>query len=129
MVLQAPLLLSNQEDNPYSTTIKPLNLEWREPAEPWLYTAFWTLQVLDTYTTYRGLKYDCVEEVNPLLPSVPSLGQIAALKVAIYHPVYLSQNKPYYQNRDLVLANALSLAVVDNNYKVWKEVRNVCGRR
>lgn len=43
------------------------DLEWHQEATPGQYTIFWTLQVLDVYSTYRGLQYDCVREANPVL--------------------------------------------------------------
>lgn len=44
---------------------------------------FWTSHAADIYTTYRGVKYDCIEEANPLLPSVPNVGEMFALKATV----------------------------------------------
>ena len=119
----------NQADNPYSTTPKPLDLPFNEPAEPWLYYSFWTLQVADIYSTYRGLKYKCVRELNPLLGEVPTVPQMVALKGMVHAPIYLLRNEPIYTNRDFVFANILSLAVLDNNYQVWRNVHKTCQKR
>ena len=43
--------------------------------------AFWTLQGLDVYTTYRGVKYKCIKEGNPLLDDTPSISRYGTVKI------------------------------------------------
>ena len=57
------------------------------PAMDWVETnmqkeiiIYWTLTVLDVYTTHEGLKDPNVYELNPLLGKRPSLAQLILLK-------------------------------------------------
>jgi hypothetical protein len=62
----------------------PSNLQW---------TTFITLQLADIYTTYRGLQYDCVKELNPFLGESPSVPQMFAFKTAILVPAIKSDRR------------------------------------
>ena len=52
------------------------------------WTLFVSLQLLDIYTTYRGLKYDCVEETNPLFGRRPTVSDMALTKFAVLTPQF-----------------------------------------
>ena len=85
--------------------------------------AFWTLQGLDVYTTYRGVKYNCIKEGNPLLDDTPSIADMVMLKyvtVGRYPPKTLEQYR---------LHNSFGTIVVYNNYSLWEQAHKRCGRR
>jgi hypothetical protein len=85
--------------------------------------AFWTLQGLDVYTTYRGVKYDCIKEGNPLLDDTPSIADMVLLKyftVGQYPPKTLEQYR---------LHNSFGSIVVYNNYSLWEQAHKKCRRR
>lgn len=91
------------------------------------YTAFITLQLADIYTTYRGLKYDCVKELNPFLGESPSVPQMFALKTAVLMPAINSDIKneritPYDMNQ----MNFLMSMVIASNLDVLKDAKERC---
>ena len=88
--------------------------------------AFVALQVLDIYSTYRALKYDCVMEMNPILGDVPTIPEMVALKSIAQGHVLLKED---VSNEAFILMNTMSTLVVVNNYKVWDKARRVCGKR
>ena len=55
----------------------PSNYDW---------TLFVSLQLLDIYTTYRGLQYTCVEEANPLFGKRPTVSDMTLTKFAVLTP-------------------------------------------
>ena len=75
-----------------NTNILP-DFHFEDKATVGQYTIFWSLQALDIYTTYRGLKYDCVVEVNPLVGSNPNLARLVTHKTILLHPIAIVQ--PY----------------------------------
>lgn len=100
-----------------------------EDAHVSMWYLLYTLQLLDVYTTYRGMEYDCVFEANPLLPRVPKIPQMLALKTFVYYPVYLIDQQNIVPNRSLVPATLITTAVVWSNINVFYKVRKVCGKR
>ena len=71
-----------------------LNLEYEEViATEGQFYIFWTLQVLDVYTTYRGLKYSCVKEANPLLGERPGVPRLVTHKTLFLHPIWILRNE------------------------------------
>ena len=89
----------------------------------------YTLQLLDVYTTYRGMEYDCVFEQNPLLPRVPRVPEMLALKAFVYYPVHRIDQQNIVPNRSLVPATLISTAVVWSNVNVFHKVKKQCGKR
>lgn len=88
--------------------------------------AFVVLQVLDIYSTYRALKYDCAIEMNPILGDVPSVSEMVLLKSIANGYVVLQED---VSNEAFMLMNTASTLVLVNNYKVWDKARQVCGKR
>ena len=91
------------------------------------YTAFITLQLADIYTTYRGLKYDCVKELNPFLGESPSVPQMFAFKTAVLMPAINSDIKneritPQVFNQ----MNFLMSMVIASNLDVLKDAKERC---
>jgi len=109
-----------ERPNQWSFTLseEPSNLQW---------TTFTTLQLADIYTTYRGLKYDCVKELNPFLGESPSVPQIFAFKTAVFIPAIKSDIKneritPYDMNH----MNFLMSVVIASNLDVLKDAKERC---
>ena len=85
------------------------------------------LQFADIYTTYRGLKYDCVKELNPFLGESPSVPQMFAFKTAVLMPAINSDIKnervtPYVMNQ----MNFLMSMVIASNYHVLSDAKERC---
>ena len=121
--LALPSELNNQADNPYSTTIKPLNLPF--DASKKQKKLFVTLQFLDIYSTYRALKYDCVYEMNPFLGTVPTVPEMLTLKLITQYSIVEDDLSKDTMN----FLNGVSGLVAINNYQVWNRARKVCGKR
>ena len=96
----------------------------KEPASKLTWTLFYTLQVLDVYTTSRALKYNCVKEVNPILGKSPSIQDMVGLKVLLFAPSiwYANKYEPW-SNEDIAGANYLMTVVVANNFDVWSRAK------
>ena len=98
----------------------PTNKDW---------AAFVTLQLLDVYTTYRGVKYDCVEEANPLFGKRPSIGKMLAGKALILAPAMkldLENNK--LSKASLQSTNNFTTIIVLNNYHVLNNAIQNCNK-
>ena len=99
----------------------------REPAHWSNWALFTTLQLLDVYTTDRGMKYNCIKELNPLLPEVPEIYEIVALKTIILVPTYTTIHRAVaITDADLFFPNLLTASVVINNYNVLKSAKRNC---
>ena len=92
------------------------------PAMDWVETnmqkeiiIYWTLNVLDVYTTHEGLKDPNAYELNPLLGKRPSLAQLILLK-SISSIIILNT----YAKEDMYYMNLILFAAVDNNYQIIK---------
>ena len=102
----------------------------REPAHWANWTLFATLQLLDVYSTHRGMKYNCVRELNPLLPEVPTISQTVLLKTVVLVPTYTSINRAVtITDADLVIPNLITAAVVISNYNVLDNAKRNCQLR
>ena len=102
----------------FTLSEQPSNLQW---------TAFITLQLADIYTTYRGLKYSCVNELNPFLGESPSVPQMFAFKTAILVPAIEADIKnerltPQVFNQ----MNFLMSMVIASNYHVLSDAKERC---
>ena len=76
---------------------------------------FWTINALDVYTTYEGLKKPNVYEKNPLLGDKPHLDNLLIQKAIIAG--FISQNSS--KNYITAMNVGLTYAVI-NNYKIMK---------
>ena len=102
-----------------------LNLTYHEETE--LHKeAFVALQILDIYSTYRALKYDCVVEMNPILGDVPTIPEMIALKSIAQGHILFNKN---VSDKTYMFMNAGSTLVVVNNYQVWNKARKRCTKR
>ena len=91
------------------------------------WTLFVSLQLLDIYTTYRGLKYDCVEETNHCLAdggttvSDMALTKFAVLTLTIqYDRKHSNLNK-----RTIRSTNTFMALVIGNNMNVMHKTMGV----
>ena len=57
-----------------------------EPISNAQWASFVGLQLADIYTTYKGLKYDCVKELNPIVGERPSVQKMFFVKTVILTP-------------------------------------------
>ena len=103
------------------TPIEPIsNLQW---------ATFFTLQLADIYTTYRGLKYNCVYELNPIVGDRPTVPQMFLVKTIVLLPAIESDIKREAlsaQTMDNI--NFLMALVVGNNYNVWHGAERNCSK-
>jgi len=76
---------------------------------------FWTINALDVYTTYEGLKKPNVYEKNPLLGKNPHLDNLLIQKAIIAG--FISQNSS--KNYITAMNVGLTYAVI-NNYNIIK---------
>lgn len=109
-----------EKPNPLQFTLseEPSNLQW---------TTFITLQFADIYTTYRGLKYNCVKETNPLLGESPSVSEMFVVKTAILLPTIGNEKtNNTLTKQTLVDINFLMTMVVANNLHVIGKAKKYC---
>ena len=98
-----------------------------EPIETYQVAAFVAFQVLDVYTTYRGLKYNCVKELNPIVGESPSLSRMIITKTAILTPAFQYDIKNgNLSPRVMSEMNFLMLVVIANNYDVLQDAKKYC---
>ena len=78
----------------------------------------------DVHSTYKAVKYECVYEVNPLLPKRPSLERLIAHKVITLYPIYHPNfNKYPVRNSELKWSAGLVGLVAYHNYKILDKVK------
>jgi len=76
---------------------------------------FWTLNALDVYTTYNGIKKPNVYEVNPILPKKPELEELLLQKAIVAGFISQNSSKKYIRFLNVTLT-----FVVINNYELMK---------
>jgi len=76
---------------------------------------FWTINALDVYTTYEGLKKPNVYEKNPLLGDKPHLDNLLIQKAIIAGFISQNSSKNYITTMNV----GLTYAVI-NNYNIIK---------
>ena len=76
---------------------------------------FWTLNALDVYTTYEGLKKPNVYEKNPLLEDKPHLDNLLIQKAIVGGFIAKNGSSNY-----ITLSNAVVTLAVINNYHIIK---------
>ena len=104
-----------------------LQFTLHEPVSTFQWTTFLALQFLDMYTTYNGLKYDCVEETNPLFGERPSVSKMGIRKFIILYPVVsLEMREQVMSQQDMRDVNTLMAIVVLNNKAVTNQASKRC---
>ena len=90
-----------------------LNLgDYKEPPTKAQMITFWTLNALDVYTSYEGLKNPNISEVNPLLGKDPSLERLILHKVVIGSFILNHSSKRYMKSINVFLT-----FTIINNYE------------
>tara|TARA_A100001011_G_scaffold190255_1_gene198851 strand:- start:2303 stop:2689 length:387 start_codon:yes stop_codon:yes gene_type:complete len=95
---------------------KLLNLgDYNEPPTKAQLITFWTLNVLDVYTTVEGLKRcsNC-EETNPFLPNRPELEELLLQKAIVVTFMTRNSNEDFINSMNV----GLTFAVI-NNYSYF----------
>jgi len=96
-----------------------------DPATRLQWVLFYTLQILDVYSTDRAVQYSCVTEVNPLLGKSPTAKDLILLKVILLGPglYYSNKYEGTITDADLAASNYLMTAVVANNFDVYSQAK------
>ena len=89
--------------------------DYNEPPTRGQMIIFWTLNALDVYTTYEGLKQPGVTEKNPLLGDKPHLDNLLIQKAIIGGYIAKNGSQNY-----ITLSNAILTLTVINNYNIIK---------
>lgn len=93
-------------------------------------TIFWTSQVLDVYSTYRGMKYDCIYEANPLLDDIPAVPEMVGLKLAIIGGIgTLAKGDTNFWYGWKLGAGITTSMVTVNNFRLLRKAQRECDRR
>ena len=91
------------------------------------WTLFVTLQLADIYTTYRGLKYECIEEANPLFGKRPTVNDMFFTKFAVLTPAIQYDRKNGNLNKRTIRStNAFMAIVIGNNLNVTHRAKRTC---
>ena len=116
--LNAKLDLTIPEQPAVDIPPKEFILNWGDYKEPPTRNQmifFWTINALDVYTTYEGLKNPNISEINPLLGKDPSLEKLILHKVFFAGVISKHGSKNYITFINI----SLTFAVV-NNYNLTK---------
>ena len=91
-----------------------------------LYT-FATLQLLDIWTTYKSLQYNCVRELNPIMGESPSVPKMFAVKTLVLIPAIEAdiQNERLTR-KTMRQVNTMMVMVITNNNTVRNRAKNNC---
>ena len=91
-----------------------------------LYT-FAALQLADIWTTYKGLQYNCVRELNPILGDSPTVANMFALKTVALIPAIESDIKrEVLTRRTMRQVNTMMVMVITNNNAVGNRAKRNC---
>ena len=102
---------------------------WEEPVDKWMWVLFWSIQLADIYSTHEGVKYDCIQEANPLLPEIPTIAEMAVLKGVVLLPTYGAIGYENITRGELIAPLVLGAFVVDNNLKLTRKAKKRCNLR
>ena len=86
--------------------------DYNEPPTKNQIIFFWTLNALDVYTSYEGLKNPNIFEANPLLGKDPSLERLILHKAVIGGVLSKHGSKKYIRGVNVILT-----FVIINNYE------------
>jgi len=103
---------------------------WTEKEKQIIDYIFWTSQILDVYSTYRGLKYDCIYEANPLLGKKPEVSEMIGLKLSIIGGLgYLAKRDENFWYGWKFGAGITTSMVTANNFRLLRKAQRECKRR
>ena len=89
--------------------------DYNEPPTKNQMILYWTLNALDVYTTYQGLKQPDIVEANPLLGDKPHLDNLLIQKAIVGGFIAKNGSSNY-----ITLSNAVVTLVVINNDHIIK---------
>ena len=89
--------------------------DYNEPPTRGQMILFWTINALDVYTTYEGLKQPGVSEKNPLLGEKPHLDNLLLQKAIVGSFIAKNGSSNY-----ITLSNTVITLAVINNYHIIK---------
>ena len=121
-----------QKSIEYSSRVNQKRLQFTlvEPISTAQWATFLTLQFADIYTTYRGLKWDCVRELNPIAGERPSVQKMFAIKTVVLAPaIEYDLKREALTPKVMDEINFLMALVVGNNYNVWRSAEKRCSKR
>ena len=99
----------------------PSNRDW---------TIFVFLQFADVWSTYHGLKYDCVEEGNPIFGKDPSVDTMFFYKIAVLTPaIEYDRRNGDLNKRSIQGTNTFMTLVLANNLNVKHKAKKLCKKR
>ena len=101
---------------------------WNEPAGKLMWGTFFLIQAADIHSTSEGIKYDCIQEGNPLLPSRPSVLEMMTLKTVVLGTGYSTIGWEKVTKSELMIAILTTSAVVANNYRLLDQARGSCNK-
>ena len=103
---------------------------WNERERRYIDLLFWTTQILDVYSTYKGMKYDCLYEANPLLPEVPKVHEMVGLKLGIIGGVNfaLDADENFWYGWKLGAGISTGVIVI-NNFRLLNKAERRCDKR
>ena len=113
----------------YDDSILP-DFDMAPPISSAQWGTFVTLQLLDVYSTYQGLQYDCVRELNPFLGDRPSVGKMMITKAAVLTPAInydISHNQ--FDGDTIDSINFMMALVLANNLEVKNRAKRRCEKR
>jgi len=102
---------------------------WEEPVDRWMWALFWGIHLADIYSTHEGVKWDCIQEANPLLPDVPTIAEMATLKGVLLLPTYGAIGYKNITRGELIAPLLLGGFVVHNNTKLTNRAEKRCNLR
>ena len=117
-------------ENPRKSQFTLLSPRIIDPPSTADWTIFIALQLADIYTTYRGLKYDCVRELNPIIGERPSVSDMMFTKTVILAPaIQYDLENGNLTKKSIRQINGFMAMVVGNNYNVWHRSEKYCKKR
>lgn len=99
-----------------------------DPASDYHWAAFWLFQALDVYTTDKAMQWDCVKEVNPLLPQRPSAFRVIIHKSVFLWPLVEMDLLTPLTDEELWPATMITAGVVASNFRVIQRAKRNCRR-
>ena len=110
----------------FNDSILP-KFDMQEPITTIQWATFVSLQIADIYTTYKGLQYNCVKELNPILGETPSLPRMFVTKAVVLTPAIkhdIRNNNLTPKTLDEI--NFVMSIVVANNLDVYNRSKKRC---
>ncbi len=95
-----------------------------------LWATWYFVNALDVYSTIEGLKYSCIEEANPTLPSVPHRDRLILHKTLLLSTIFHPKGELWRDSDIAILNMVMGLAVINNTSIINKAKNNpYCPKR